>query len=59
VARADRSDGNAARPLYVDHPSAGKVHFEGVRRFLLDLGPGFIGDWRQLAMEVIHARAFL
>ena len=33
--------------------------FGGARRGVLDLGRGFVGDRRNLAMELIHGRALL
>src|SRR5258707_5798305 len=41
------------------YPAAGQVQREGAPGFFLNAGPGRGGDWRELAVQVVHSWALL
>src|SRR6516162_2764034 len=58
MASADGRQRDAARAVQIDHAAAGEIALESTRHLLFDLRPRRIGDWRQLAVQIIHDRSF-
>src|SRR5215471_16109275 len=56
MASTDGGQRHAAGTVQVDHAAAGEIALEGARSLLLDLCPRRIGDWRKLAVQVVHYR---
>src|SRR5262249_54131791 len=50
----DGGQRDTARAVQVDHAATGKVALEGAGDLLLNLCPRPIGNWRKLAVQVIH-----